>query len=126
MAEELELVHEECSSVLTYNDENSLACSIYIAYYTARNYYKIIRELPAGKGFADYAFVPLRNAEKPAMIVELKYDRNADTAIKQIHDNRYCGALKEYSGNLLLVGINYDKDTKGETAKKHSCVIERV
>ncbi len=126
VAQTLEEVHEECSSVLTYNDENSLACAIYIAYYTARNYYKIIRELPTGKGFADYAFLPGRETDKPAMIIELKYDKDADTAIRQIHENRYDGGLKGYFGNLLLVGINYDKDAKGENAKRHSCVIERL
>ncbi|MCD7955375.1 MAG: ATP-binding protein [Lachnospiraceae bacterium] len=126
IAESLELVHEECSSALTYNDENSLACAIYIAYYTARNYYMIIRELPAGKGFADYAFIPRPDSDKPAMVIELKYDKDADTAIRQIHDNRYAGALKDYSGSLLLVGINYDKDAKGKKRKKHSCVVERM
>ncbi|MCD8076255.1 MAG: ATP-binding protein [Lachnospiraceae bacterium] len=122
----LETIHEECSSVLTYNDENSLACTICIAYYTAKNCYTLIRELPSGKGYADYAFLPRRNRSEPAMIVELKYDQNADTAIRQIHDNRYEGALKEYIGNLLLVGINYDRDAKGPAAKKHSCIIERM
>ncbi len=126
VAQALEAVHEECSSVLTYNDENSLACAIYIAYYTAKNYYKVIRELPTGKGFADYAFIPGRDTDKPAMIIELKYDKDADTAIRQIHENRYDGDLKEYFGNLLLVGINYDKDAKGTDAKRHSCVIEKV
>ncbi|MCD8118529.1 MAG: ATP-binding protein [Lachnospiraceae bacterium] len=126
VAQALEAVHEECSSVLTYNDENSLACAIYIAYYTAKNYYKIIRELPAGKGFADYAFIPGSDTDKPAMIIELKYDKDADTAIRQIHENRYAGDLKEYFGNLLLVGINYDKDAKGTKAKRHSCLIEKV
>ncbi|MCD8151053.1 MAG: ATP-binding protein [Clostridiales bacterium] len=126
VAQALETVHEECSSVLTYNDENSLACAIYIAYYTAKNYYKIIRELPTGKGFADYAFIPGRDTDKPAMIIELKYDKDAETAIRQIHENRYDGDLKKYFGNLLLVGINYDKNAKGASAKKHSCVIERV
>ena len=126
VANALELVHEECTSVLEYNDENSLACAIYIAYYTARNYYKIIRELPAGKGFADYAFIPGKGIDKPAMIIELKYDKDADSAIKQIHDNRYAGALKDYFGKMVLVGINYDKDAKGVGVKKHSCVIERV
>ncbi len=126
VAEALELVHEECTSVLKYNDENSLACVIYIGYYTARNDYIIVREFPLGKGFADYAFIPRRGTEKPAMIVELKYDKDADTAIKQIHDNRYDGALKDCFGNLLLVGVNYDKNAKGEGAKKHSCVIERM
>ncbi|MCD7935521.1 MAG: ATP-binding protein [Tannerellaceae bacterium] len=126
VAKALELVHEECSSVLTYNDENSLACAIYIAYYTAKNDYHIIRELPAGKGFADYAFIPGRRTDRPAMIVELKYDKDADTAIRQIHENRYDGSLKNHFGNLILVGINYDKDAKGKDAKKHSCKIERV
>ncbi|MCD7716476.1 MAG: ATP-binding protein [Lachnospiraceae bacterium] len=122
----LELVHEECTSVLTYNDENSLACAIYIAYYTAKNDYMIIREFPSGKGFADYAFIPYKNTDKPAMIIELKYDKDADTAIRQIHDNRYAGNLKDYSGELLLVGINYDREAKGAGAKKHSCVIEQM
>ncbi|MCD8106288.1 MAG: ATP-binding protein [Lachnospiraceae bacterium] len=126
VANALELVHAECTSVLKYNDENSLACAIYIAYYTARNHYLIIRELPAGKGFADYAFIPRRGSDKPAMIVELKYDKNADTAINQIHDNRYDGALKDSFGNLLLVGISYDKKSKGRTSKTHSCVIEQA
>ncbi|MCD7867707.1 MAG: ATP-binding protein [Clostridiales bacterium] len=125
VAASLERIQEECTSVLAYNDENSLACAIYIAYYTARNYYMVIRELPAGKGFADYAFIPRRDTDKPAMIVELKFNKDADTAIKQIHDNRYDGVLKDYFGNLLLVGINYDKDAKGVNAKKHSCVIEK-
>jgi len=126
VADSLELIHEECTSVLEYNDENSLACVIYIAYYTARNYYKIIREFPTGKGFADYAFIPGKNTDKPAMIIELKYEKNADTAIRQIHENRYDGNLKKYFGNLLLVGINYDKDAKGANTKRHSCIIERV
>jgi len=54
------------------------------------------------------------------MIVELKYDKDADTAISQIHRKDYKGKVLEYSDNLLLVGINYDKESK-----KHSCVIEK-
>ncbi|MCD7819043.1 MAG: ATP-binding protein [Lachnospiraceae bacterium] len=126
VAEALENIHESVSSVLQYNNEASLSCAIAIAYYTAKRFYLIVRELPLGKGFADMAFLPRRGVDKPAIIVELKYDKNADTAITQIHDNRYDGALKEYYGNLLLVGINYDRESKGKEAKKHSCVIERV
>ncbi len=126
VAEALESVHSGETSILQYNDENSLSCALAIAYYTARNYYTIIRELPAGKGFADLAFLPLPNVDKPAMIVELKYDYSADTAIRQIHDNRYDGALKGYQGQLLLVGISYVKGVKGADGKHHSCVIERV
>ncbi len=126
VAEALELAHETCASSLEYNDENSLSCAIQLAYYTAQNYYEIIRELPAGKGFADIAFIPRRDSDKPAMIIELKYNKSADTAIWQIHDNRYDGKLKGCGKKLLLVGINYDKAAKGEKRKHHSCIIEEV
>lgn len=118
----LEMIHSENTSILKYNDENSLSCAITIAYYTAKNDYEIFRELPSGKGFADMVFVPRRNTDKPAMIVELKYDKTADTAIGQIKDNRYTGKLSDYKGNLLLVGINYNKNGRN---KKHECIIER-
>ncbi len=122
VAAALDEVHSSETSVLRYNDENSLGCAITIAFYTARNYYTIIRELPAGKGFADMAFLPRKGEDKPAMIVELKYDKTADTAIRQIKDRRYQGALKDYGGELLLVGINYDK---ADENKRHTCVIEK-
>lgn len=122
----LEIIHESVSSVLQYNNESSLSCAITIAYYTAKNYYRIVREFPAGKGFADLAFIPRKGVGRPAMIVELKYEKDADTVIRQIHDNRYDGILKDCFGNLLLAGINYDKDAKGTDAKRHRCVIERV
>ncbi|MCD8370461.1 MAG: ATP-binding protein [Clostridiales bacterium] len=122
----LEDIHEANFSILRYNDENSLSCAITLAYYTARNYYEIIRELPAGKGFADLAFLPRKHVDKPAMLVELKYDRDADSAIRQIKENHYDGILKKYFGNLLLVGINYDKEAKGDRKKRHTCVIEKV
>ncbi|MCD8039839.1 MAG: ATP-binding protein [Lachnospiraceae bacterium] len=117
----LDAIHESSTSVLQYNNEISLSCAITIAYYTARRFYEIIRELPTGKGFADLAFVPRKNVDKPALVVELKYNKDADSAIKQIHEKRYEGALKGCAGNMLLVGINYDKETK-----KHSCVIEKA
>ncbi|MCD8148176.1 MAG: ATP-binding protein [Clostridiales bacterium] len=126
VAEALEKVHGSVSSVLQYHNEASLSCAITIAYYTAKRFYNMIRELPAGKGFADLAFIPRIGVEKPAMIVELKYNKDADSAIRQIHENRYDGELKDYFGNLLLVGINYDKDVRGENTKRHSCVIEQV
>ncbi|MCD7750522.1 MAG: ATP-binding protein [Lachnospiraceae bacterium] len=126
VANALEVIHASVSSILQYNNESSLSCAITIAYYTAQRFYTIVRELPTGTGFADLAFIPRRNVGKPALIVELKYDKDADTAIRQIHDNRYEGALKEYRGNLLLVGINYDKGAKGAETKHHSCVIERA
>lgn len=126
VAEALELAHETCASSLVYNDENSLSCAILLAYYTAQNSYEIFRELPTGKGFADYAFIPRRDTSKPAMIIELKYNKSADSAIRQIHDNRYDGKLKAFSGKILLVGVNYDKEMKGKKRKYHTCIIEEI
>ncbi|MDO5424757.1 MAG: AAA family ATPase [Eubacteriales bacterium] len=120
VAAELDRVHESNTSILTYNDENSLSCVITIAYYAAQKDYTFIRECPAGKGFADLAFIPRKYADKPAMIVELKWDRSAQGAIQQIRGKNYAGALKEYMDDLLLVGICYDKKNK-----KHECMIEK-
>lgn len=123
VAEGLDMAHTEAASILTYNDENSLACAIGLAYYSARKDYRLIRELPAGHGFADIVFLPLPSVNKPALIVELKYDKTAYTAIQQIKDRQYTQALKGYVGEILAVGINYDRDNAN---KPHSCVIERM
>ena len=123
VAEIIELAHDTYSSVLKYNDENSLSCVLTMAYFTAPAYYNVIREMPAGKGFADFVFIPRANAgSRPAMVVELKYNKDADTAISQIKEKRYQGALSGYSDRILLVGINYDAE--GEDKKHHTCIIE--
>ena len=125
VAELIELAHETYTSILKYNDENSLSCVLTMAYFTAPAYYNIVREFPTGKGFADLVFLPRANAGKrPAMVVELKYNQSADSAIRQIKERRYQGALSGYSDRILLVGVNYDAD--GEDKKKHSCVIEEL
>ncbi|MBE6843582.1 MAG: hypothetical protein E7510_12255 [Ruminococcus sp.] len=122
VAELLELSHETYTSILKYNDENALSCAITMAYFTAPAYYTVIRELPTGKGFADIALIPRADSgNKPAMIIELKYDKTADTAIKQIKEKRYAGKLKGYGEEVLLVGVNYDKESK-----KYECEIEKV
>ncbi|MCM1500530.1 MAG: PD-(D/E)XK nuclease domain-containing protein, partial [Clostridium sp.] len=119
----LDQAHGEAASILTYNDENSLGCAIGLAYYSARKDYMLIREMPAGRGFADVVFLPLPSCSKPALVVELKYDRTADAAIQQIKDRKYTQALEGYTGEILPVGISYDRENKN---KPHSCVIERV
>ena len=123
VAEGLDRAHTEAASILTYNDENSLACAIGLAYYSARKDYRLIRELPAGHGFADIVFLPLPSVKKPALIVELKYNKTAHTAIQQIKDRQYTQALEGYAGEILAVGINYNRDNAN---KPHSCVIERM
>lgn len=122
VAKAIDTIHSDGSvSIIKYNDENSLACILSLAYYSARKDYQIVREMPAGLGFADLAFVPRKNVSLPALIVELKYNQSAETAISQIKQKRYTQSLQGYTGNVLLVGINYDKQTK-----KHSCVIESI
>lgn len=123
VAEGLDRAHTEVASVLTYNDENSLGCAISLAYYSARKDYKMIRELPTGRGFADVVFWPLPSCSKPALVVELKYDQTAETAIQQIKDRHYTQALEGYAGDILLVGISYDKEKPN---KQHSCLIEKI
>lgn len=119
VAEMIEECHSENSSILQYNDENSLACTITIAYYSARNKYIIHRELATGKGFADMTFIPMRNTPSPAIIVELKHNKTSGTAIEQIKQKKYTEKISQYTGEIVLVGINYD-DNKG-----HTCEIER-
>lgn len=114
-------VHEQNTSLLQYNDENSLACVLSLAFYTARSRYSIVRELPTGRGFADIVLVPHKNIDLPAIVLELKFNQDADTAIRQIQQKNYGDALKSYFGEIVLVGINYDRSTK-----KHSCVIENI
>lgn len=121
VAELIDKAHSENTSILKYNDENSLSCVISLAYYSARKTYTIERELPAGKGFADLVFRPRKNSSNPAIIVELKYDKSAEGALEQIKNKQYADCLKDYSGEILLVGINYHKDTK-----KHDCMIKKV
>ena len=121
VARGVDAAHDDQTSILSYNNENSLACVLNIAYYYARNEYIIHRELASGKGFADLVFIPRKHVDKPAMVVELKYNKDADTAINQIKRKQYPKKLAEYTGSLLLVGITYDKQ-----AKTHECLIESI
>lgn len=121
VATSIEQIHQDNTSILKYNDENALACVLSLAFYTARNKYQIHRELPTGKGFADLVLVPHRNVDAPAILLELKYDKTADSAISQIHSQQFSSTLLQDVSEVILVGINYDKKTK-----HHSCIIERV
>lgn len=122
VAEKIEMLHMEYASAIQYNNENSLSSILTLAYLSAMKYYfKPLRELPLGKGFADIVFIPKTEyaSQVPALLVELKWNHDAKTAIKQIKDKQYPATLKKYVNEVLLVGINYDKKSK-----KHSCVIE--
>ena len=117
----VEAAHSENTSIIRYSDENSMACVLAIAYYYAHGDYIFHREFQTGKGFADLVLIPRKNVSTPAIIVELKYNDTTDTAIDQIHNRHYPDKVAEYTGNILLVGISYDKKTKD-----HQCKIERL
>lgn len=112
--------HMEACSILGYNNEGSFQSAIHLAYYYAKSYYTIVNELPAGKGFADCAFIPYK-PDVPAIIIELKKDDSVENAIDQIKNRKYPEALEKYKDNLLLVAISYDSKTK-----EHSCRIEKA
>ena len=114
--------HQDHTSILTYNNENSLANVIAISLFlSTTNTYNVVRELPTGKGYADLVYLPKPGVNKPALLIELKFDKSAQTAITQIKEKNYLQFFKDYKGEVLLVGINYSKD-----AKTHQCIIERA
>ena len=123
VAAQIEKIHNEYVSVIQYHNENSLSSVLAIAYLSAMQYYfKPIREMPAGRGFADFVFIPKPEYRSgyPAMVVELKWNKNAETALQQIKSKRYPDSILHYTGEILLVGINYDKNSK-----EHQCLIEK-
>ena len=129
VARMIENAHQENTSILAYNDENSLACVIALAYYSAKKNYVVYRELAGGKGFADMVFVP-RNSSRQKndrLFVHIDDNQTAEAAITQIKRKQYVESLKDYRGEVILVGINYEsKELKKDDYKKHSCKIERI
>ena len=117
----VEKAHQDHASLWKYNDENTLACVIRLAFYNAVNEYEILSEMPAGTGRADLVFLPIKNSDKPALVIELKCNQSAESAIEQIKNRRYPASLERYAGRILLAGISYEKD---DPEKKHSCIIE--
>ncbi len=126
VAELMELSHDKAANK-TYNDEAALSYGIQYAMYAAQKYYTTIQELDTGKGFADLVYLPSpKYPDKPALLMELKYNKDVKTAADQVRDRNYPQILEHYEGNLLIVNVNYDKEAKGEGFKKHSCRIERL
>jgi hypothetical protein len=120
VAKALDAAHTEVTNPLTYNDEHCFQSAICLAYFYANTRYTLFKELPTGKGYADLVLIPyLPNI--PAMVIELKHDKSAGSALQQIKEKNYCQALNNYKGDLLFVGVNYDEKTK-----EHSCKIERL
>ena len=120
VAKALDAAHTEVTNPLTYNDEHCFQSAICLAYFFANTRYTLVKELPTGKGYADLVLIPyLPNI--PAMVIELKHNKSAESALRQIKEKNYCQALNQYKGDLLFVGISYDEKTK-----EHQCKIERL
>lgn len=122
----LEAAHDKAENK-TYHSDAGLSYAVQLAYYAAQDMYTIVPELDTGKGYADLVFIP-KNPDIPALLIELKYDESADSAIAQIHRQRYPDRLELYKGNLILVGINYDRTASNDDVafKHHSCNIEKA
>ena len=128
VAELLEKAHNQAANK-TYNDEAALSYGIQLAYYAARKYYTTILELDSGKGYADIVYLPSpKYPNMPALLIELKYNKTADTALEQIKHRQYPDRLEHYKGNILLIAIDYDRDVSStdEFFKHHTCRIEKA
>ncbi len=120
VATAIEKFHSASTAPTFYNNEQALRSVIRFAYISCMEEYMDVQELPSGIGYADVVYLPKRNSDKPAMVIELKWNKDAESAIRQIKERQYPQVLERYGGDVLLVGINYDEKTK-----KHECIIEK-
>ena len=119
VAEIVEQLHTSTAGPDFYNNEQALRSVLKVGYLSAIDDFVQIQELPSGKGYADLALLPRRNSGKPAIVVELKWNRPVETAISQIRERDYPAIVRDFTQNILLVGISYDVETK-----VHCCKIE--
>ena len=117
----LEAAHDQTGN-RTYNSEAALSYAVQLAFYKAQDDYTLFPEVDTGRGYADLIYIP-KHPIHPALLVELKYNQNADTALEQILRQKYPSRLEQYKGNLILVGISYDRsaDSAALNFKHHSC-----
>ena len=115
----IEQLHDSEAAPDFYNNEQALRSVLKLGYISAIDDYVSIQELPSGKGYADLALIPRYDGKRPAVVVELKWNREADAVIEQIKLRNYPEAVSRFTDNILLVGISYNENTK-----KHHCRIE--
>lgn len=108
---------------INYNNEQALRYVVIMAYLSAVDHYLRFEELASGKGYSDILFLPRNTSSKPALLIELKWNKNADKALSQITDKNYAHILRKfnYTGEALLIGINYNAKSK-----KHTCKIKKI
>ena len=122
VAAQIERIHEE-ESPLHYHEEQALRSVVKRAYFSYGDEYMLFEEFPSGVGYANILYLPRKHSPLPALLIELKWNQSAEGAIAQIKERNYPQAVKDFGGELLLVGISYDKDAAAGQ-RKHSCVIE--
>ncbi len=113
----------------TYNSEAALSYTVRLAYYAALRWYTEAVEFDSGKGYADIVYLPSpRYPDVPLLLIELKWNKGAITALEQIRDRHYPDRLGHYAGNILLVGVTYDANSRPGAPgyKHHTCRIERA
>jgi hypothetical protein len=120
VAEALETAHSAGTAPLFYNDEQALRSIIRFAYISCVDEFLRVEELPTGHGYADVVYLPKQGSAMPIMVVELKWNKSAESALDQIRNRNYPQVLEGFGSDILLVGVNYD-----EKSKKHTCVIEK-
>ena len=120
VAAAIEKIHSAQTAPLFYNNEQALRSVIRFAYISCIGEYKEIQELPSGTGYADVVYLPKKHSPMPILLIELKWNKTADGAISQIKAKKYPQIFESYRCDILLVGINYDVESK-----KHECMIER-
>ena len=124
VAKQIEKVHLETTNSLNANNENSLRAVIQLAYFSYKDHYIKMEALPTGYGYADIVYLPRQGEQIPALVVELKWNQSADTAIEQIKKRKYPKVLKNYGGDILLVRISYNKEL-AVAQRKYTCKIEK-
>ena len=127
MVEILERVHNTESPLIRYSNEAELSKVITFVYLQAREYYDIRLEDRSGTGNVDYIFYPYKK-EDDGIIIELKVDGTANSALQQIKDRRYVqnfdgrlGEEPKCTGRILAVGIEYNMK---DESKRHECKVE--
>ena len=123
VAANIQNVHMRESVPIWYNNEQALRAIVKLAFFTYRDHYIKLEELPGGTGYVDLVYIPKRMDPSPALIIELKAGGTPQEAMEQIRSRNYPASVDGLGAGVLLVAITYDKDDKN---KPHHCRIEKM
>ena len=123
VAANIQNVHMRESAPIWYNNEQALRAIVKLTFFTYRDHYIKLEELPGGTGYVDIAYIPKRMDPSPALIIELKAGGTPEEALEQIRSRNYPASVDGLGTSVLIVAITYDKEDK---TKLHHCKIERM